>query len=383
MKEISKNKKICFVTNSYPKYLVGGAELQCYYLAKEFVNSGWEVHFISGYLGKRRKKFLIDGGIKIHKIRRRKYFTILNLFEIYKTLKSIDSDVYYFRGIKLEVMMGNFGAIANKIRILAISSDMSCEGNVFAQSLRESNRNILKKLVLSLIAKFNDMLYLYGLRNVGLIFAQTEFQKLLLKTNFDIKSFLVKNGHPIPFRLPTKDNPPTVLWIGSLKRLRQPEIFINLAKQCKDLDCKFIMAGWCSDEQYKHSLLRQMNGFQNIKYLGGISFEESNQLISKASVFVNTSKHEGFPNTFIQAWMRKTPTVSLNVDPDNIIKNFQLGFHSKIFEQLVKDVRLLIEDKDLRIKMGQKARKYAIEEHDINKIHENFLSILKTLYRTY
>ena len=86
-----------------------------------------------------------------------------------------------------------------------------------------------------------------------------------------------------------------------------------------------------------------------------------------ASIFVNTSTgdYEGFPNTFSQAWMRKTPVVSLHTDPDGMIKRYQLGFHSGNFDQMVSDVRTLLTDDQLRQRMGENAYRYAVTEHNI------------------
>ncbi|MBA7642336.1 hypothetical protein ES703_50026 [subsurface metagenome] len=137
------------------------------------------------------------------------------------------------------------------------------------------------------------------------------------------------------------------------------------------------MAGRPLDKAYLEELLEQMEGLPNIEYVGGVSFEESNELIGRASVFVNTSKYEGFPNTFIQAWMRETPTVSLNVDPDDVIKKNRLGFHSRSFEQMVKDVKFLIENKRIRQEMGRNARKCAIREHDIRKIVPEYIELIE------
>jgi glycosyltransferase involved in cell wall biosynthesis len=54
----------------------------------------------------------------------------------------------------------------------------------------------------------------------------------------------------------------------------------------------------------------------NLIFHGFVPYHKVNEYFSRASLFVNTSSIEGFPNTFIQAWMHYTPVVGLNVDPD-------------------------------------------------------------------
>jgi hypothetical protein len=43
---------------------------------------------------------------------------------------------------------------------------------------------------------------------------------------------------------------------------------------------------------------------QNLEYVGPVSLEEVNVWLARSSIFVNTSlPRQGFPNTFIQAWL--------------------------------------------------------------------------------
>ena len=117
----------------------------------------------------------------------------------------------------------------------------------------------------------------------------------------------------------------------------------------------------------------------NLRFHGFVPYHKVNEYFEKASIFVNTSSIEGFPNTFIQAWMHYTPVVSLNVDPDGIIRNEKLGFCSSTFKQLVSDVTTLLEDERLRKTMGENARKYVEREHDIRKIAKKYIKIFEEL----
>ncbi len=62
----------------------------------------------------------------------------------------------------------------------------------------------------------------------------------------------------------------------------------------------------------------------NVTMLGPVRYADTGALFDRAKVFLNTSSIEGFPNTFLQAWIRGVPVVSF-FDPDGLVKRLQLG----------------------------------------------------------
>lgn len=107
---------------------------------------------------------------------------------------------------------------------------------------------------------------------------------------------------------------------------------------------------------------------KNIEYKGELPLHEVNRILSGSHILVNTSQIEGFPNTFIQAWMRKIPVVSLNVDPDDVIKKNKIGFHSGSFGQMVRDIQLLISDGQMREEMGERAQQFAFQNYSMRNM---------------
>ena len=196
--------------------------------------------------------------------------------------------------------------------------------------------------------------------------AQTEYQGSLLLKNYKRKlTAIIPNFHPKPEKEIVKESPIKILWVANLKPFKRPEIFVRLAKDLSGLkDVKFQMIGSCAATNLSYTkLLSEIESLDNLEYLGGKSQDEVNEHLSKAHIFVNTSDCEGFANTFIQAWMRKVPVVSLTVNPDNILESHKVGYCSNTYEKLVTDVSELIKNNDLRNEMGENARQYAFENH--------------------
>ncbi len=182
--------------------------------------------------------------------------------------------------------------------------------------------------------------------------------------------------------------PVRVLWIANIKPFKQAELFVDLAYHFREDDSlSFIMigrpaAGGYRARNYQAGLEKQMQRLSNLEYKGELPIDEVDDLLGESHIFVNTSLYEGGPPiTFIQAWMREVPTVSLNVDPDDMIKKNQLGFHSGSFEQMVKDVRFLTENKKVREEMGRNARKYALREYDIKKIVPKYVELFEKIVK--
>jgi glycosyltransferase involved in cell wall biosynthesis len=202
------------------------------------------------------------------------------------------------------------------------------------------------------------------------ILAQTRQQQQSLEENRGIQSQYVGNGHPVPDGTIEKGTPPVVLWLASLKAWKQPENFLTLARECRDLDCRFWLVGRPADADVHQRVTEATSELENTTYKGGCSFEESNDFFERASLFVNTSiaGAEGFPNTFVQAWLRKTPVVSLHKDVDGALAEHGVGALAADEQQFVEIVRDLMPNSEKRIGMGERAQEFATERYSISVV---------------
>jgi glycosyltransferase involved in cell wall biosynthesis len=221
----------------------------------------------------------------------------------------------------------------------------------------------------------------FGARRATRIIVQTQQQAGLLRKNFArAADAVIPNFHPPAAEIIDKSGPFTVLWIANLKPWKQPEAFVRLAAALSDCrGVRFLMVGAAAAKsrngRWQESLMRSIEGTKNLQYIGQKNHAEVNELLARAHVFVNTSTHEGFPNTFIQSWLRDVAVVSLNVDPDHVLEQKQVGMAAHSDSGLAAAVRLLVDNPDVRAAYVKRGRDHALACHSLRNA-ENLVGLI-------
>ena len=364
-------KKLCMIIPSHWSAITGGSEYQAKCLIDKLLpNEEFEIC----YMTRRYDPWFHPQGYKIIKVADakgiRRYGFFFDTFRLLKLLHQIQPDVIYQR---------NGGAYTG------IAAYYSMQNNCKMVWHIASDKDVLpfqEQIAVRSIIRYIDKKFLeYGIRSSRYIIAQTNQQAEYLKRYYGkTPTEIIYNFHPMPRENIKKTNPIKIVWISNFKPMKQPEYFIRLARDLRDLEQKVqcIMIGapapWAFN--WQTSLENEIAEIDNLVYLGSRPLEEVNSILAKAYVFVNTSLYEGFPNTFIQAWMRKVPVVSLHVNPDGIFERYNIGFFSGTYEKMLERVVELIKNPALRDEMGERAQAYAFEKHSENNIAK-MVEILK------
>lgn len=211
----------------------------------------------------------------------------------------------------------------------------------------------------------------YGLRRSDFLIAQTSRQAEIMQTFYGRRADrIIPNFHPLPIESVDKERGAVVVvWVANLKPFKRPELFVQLAADLGGLDrVKFLMIGACSNRSRYAPLLERIRSISNLEYLGPLPIEEVNNILARSHVFVNTSSAEGFPNTFVQAWLREVPVVSLGVDVERLLAEQAGGFVAQTYEELRARVARLCQDSTLRDAIGQRAREIAEHRYSLRQI---------------
>lgn len=357
--------KIGFFLGDHHKYRQGGAEIQVKLIIEGLIKQDHDVFYVCYGDQNHTDPDIIEDGVRLYKIKKPwrgyKFLLRFNSKAINEIVKKEKPDIIYQRG---DFHFWDLLTRYPKEDGIKVVSSLSMERHCIKVRPRSNQYYLLDML--------NERMKIRYYKNSSLIISQTFHQRDMLKQNFDRSSIVIHNGHPIPKGPFNKKDPIQVIWVANLKPIKQPEIFIELARSLEKENIKFLMIGRPGSGEYQKRIDELIREVSNLEYIGELDLEKTNQHISTSSLLVNTSISEGFSNTFIQAWLRETPVISLNTDPDDLLSKYGIGRRSGDVDKLVNDVQFYIDNVDKLNKMGKKARKIAIKRFNIeDKITEH------------
>ncbi|HXV64073.1 MAG TPA: glycosyltransferase family 4 protein [Vicinamibacteria bacterium] len=335
-----RGARICFVApNAYSVLkqdtdhgFMGGAELQQALIGEELAKRGYSVSFITMRHGREETERLgpfevfttygPDEGIPVLR------FVHPRLTRLWRALVQSDADLYFVRGATFRLApVVYFARRAGRKVVFSGADDPDFDPkSVKIQYLRDR------------------LLYFWGLRRCDAITVQNRWQQRSLRENFGRDAPIIHNGFrrvEAPSSSPGHD----VLWVAKILRRKRPQWLLELAKGIPD--ASFVMIGGQSrasatESAFYREVEARARPIPNLRFKGFLAFGEVEKEFDNARIFVNTSEHEGFPNTFLQAWSRGVPVISF-VNPDELLERHQLGLVVKSLDELIRKVRDVLE----------------------------------------
>jgi glycosyltransferase involved in cell wall biosynthesis len=204
-----------------------------------------------------------------------------------------------------------------------------------------------------------------GIRNADQIITQTSDQSDVLLERFGEMSTVVPNFHDIPETGIEKHAKFTIVWVANFKPAKRPEAFVEIVNAFPDdWDAHFIMVGRGGDKEPYASMIRAASRRASFDYLRELPVSAVEELIESAHCLVNTSAVEGFPNTFIQSWYRRTVVASLTIDPDQTLSELGNGLLEVSLSKLAAAIDEVRHDSAKFDSITERAYQYACVRHN-------------------
>lgn len=331
----------------------GGIAVQLNFWMQVFARNGWAVHALT--TGHDYK----EEDVNYHHICHIQSVELVwEWLSSYLIIQRIRPDLIIFRGAKrvLFPICAIAHAFGSKV-IMQGASDIN-----FIPGKAAVGNNI------------NSRLYEASMPKIDYIISQNEYQASTLKQNYNRNSLIIPN---IWGSMPVGSNSETtlaeVVWVGNFRHLKRPEWFLEAARNLPDI--KFAMAGSAASAELYNEMEREAKSIPNLDFLGQIPIEKSNMLIGNAKLLVCSSEYEGFPNTFLQAWASGVPVVS-TVDPNDLIKTYNLGIIVDSPESLVAAIEKLTKDNGLYQTLQRSINSYFSVHHSAQICFENLMKYI-------
>jgi glycosyltransferase involved in cell wall biosynthesis len=362
-----KKIKICFIARSaYPlfnkecKATFGGSEVDLYLIATNLAKDPmYEVDFVLGDFSQdnieHRQNVRV---IKSYDIKSNKMFQIMVLL---KKLIFSNSDIYFQQNASGGTFfIALLAKILGKKFIYRTASDIDCNG----QFIRDN--------------PLEGFLYKCGIRMASTVVTQNYSNQRQLKQNFNIDAIVVKNA--LNLTEINLDLKKTILWVARSEKLKQPGIFLDLADKFPNNKFVMICPSANNNSVDMNLLQERVKNIKNVEFIDYVTYHDIFTYFDDAKLFVNTSTYEGFPNTFAQALCASVPIVSLNVNPDNFLSEYNCGFCAGgDLTLMLSEVESLISGRDYWNEKSANARKYAENNLDMAKAIVKYKEIFYNL----
>lgn len=351
---------ICFVglrnlpvlAREYAHLGAGGAELQQTLLARALARRGWRVSMVVADHGqadgevwddvKTYKAFRPEEGIPLVR------FVHPRWTKLQAALRRADADIYY-----TSCAGGHLAQIALFARgrrrkvVFRIASDTDCDPKALLVRFRR-----------------DKLLYRWGLARSDLVLAQTPGQRDALARNFRRDSLvvdsLVETADGCP---PLEGRHIDALWVGNLRALKRPHLFLDAAERLPRLTFHMIGGALPGAEALYTQVRLRASTLPNVTFHGFVPQHEVGAYFERARVFVSTSQIEGFPNTYLQACAHGTPVIAF-LDPQTMVSTRRLGAIVADVGQLCAAITAIAREPLEWRATSERARRFMAERAD-------------------
>ncbi len=349
---------------------IGGVEWQTSLMAKQLVRRGFQVVVLVWGEGPAGDETTCDGVRIIKMCRQTEGLPGLRFFHprwssLTRALARADCDVYYHNSA--ECVTGQIALWCRRHGrrfVYSVASDMDCD--VALPDLPGLRERVLYRL---------------GLRRADRIIAQTRTQQAMLRTGFGRDSVVIpmpcagpRSGEYVPVSPPAV-GPPRVLWVGRIAPVKRVELLWDVAAAMPDV-CFDVVGPLEPETVYTREQCRIAGDLPNVTLHGRIARERMPDLYRQASCLCCTSRFEGFPNTFLEAWSYGIPVVS-TFDPDGLIAERGLGVAASDVAGLVRGIRGLLASPERWREAGDNARRYYSENHTVEAVLPRFEQVFR------
>ncbi len=350
-------------------------------IAVKAKEAGWDVTIVTNDTGKSDE--IKKLGLKF--INLPMEATGMNPFKEIKTLsfliklygKNKDAIIHHV-GLK-SILWGGLAAKYNNVK--GVVNAVSGLGSLFTNEKSLLSKSLLKVVKIG-----------HKHKNLKVIFQNHDDEELFLHKNIiepSKKEFIKGSGVDLTkfnFTTLPETGKVRIIFTGRMIEEKGVLVLIDAAKKLKPEfkdKIKFILVGglWSNPSALKREEIEALCDGDYVQWLGYRT--DVKELLTKSSIVAFPSYYrEGLPKSLIEANAIGRPIITTDsIGCRDTVEDGVNGFIIPIkdSERLAEKIRILVNDPDLRRKMGKEARKIAERDFSIDKVVEKHMKIYNEL----
>lgn len=178
---------------------------------------------------------------------------------------------------------------------------------------------------------------------------------------------------------PTGDFRPMARRLCFVGRLDHQKNLFSLFEAIEGLDVELTVAG-------DGSLKEELSAFAEdkglrVRWLGRIPHEELPAVMNDSDIFILPSHYEGHPKALLEAMSCGLPVIGTDVaGTSEVLRHLETGCLCGVSPaQLRAAIAPLLEDDSLRRHLGEKARRYVVDNFSLDRIVEKEAALLESV----
>lgn len=238
------------------------------------------------------------------------------------------------------------------------------------------SRGRLKRAWANLVINY---FYPQALKEASVVACQAELlrHKLYQTYGFLHGLIVLPNFVDVPENLPVKDGDPSVLWLGRLDPIKNPELCFETARNFPDVD--FNILGHSHDPEWEKELVERYRDVGNLTFHGFDDGAFKEMMLEESSILINTSHYECLPVSFLEALAHGMSLLSTQ-NPDFYTTAFGKLCQPSV-EYITYQLKELLQD-DLWRTLGREGYEWAKKRHNCQTEVGRHLEIYRKVTKT-
>ena len=207
----------------------------------------------------------------------------------------------------------------------------------------------------------------------------------VITTSVDMNLFENRNGKKFREEHNIPQDAPLIMQIGRIFPIKRVDVLLRVFSeiQKENKDCYLVIVGpeHPQEAEKVRKLEKELN-LKNVIYTGPVQNEKLPDVLAACDVFAQTSEYEGFSFSLLEASAARKPIMSFAVGGNVDIIQDGVNGYMPIWcdiKQYANRLLMLINDKNLRVRLGENAWRICKEKFSVEKCNQDYLRVYNSV----